>query len=356
MGNFWSEYTGEDSKGNGVGDTPYVICPGVDDKAPVIKSNIIVNVPIPSLDLAPVKQPPSGEITIDNKTIWENNTVELDQVLNISYGGSLILRNVTLKINVEREEAVKVLSGGNLEIYNSIIEGRGHFVVKEGGKIHVENSRLDSLSTWDGGGALDIYSDGAIIKNNIIQGGYVGIRLFSSTNHEIIGNSISNSSEGIIFWDQEKGKNIIRDNIISNIIVTGIKGSGLTDSTITGNTMKNIWGNGILLRTWAVGKNPKGNIIYNNDFINCKILGATEHGGINNLLYNESRGNYWSDYSERYPDAKENYQYEGIWDTPYGIRSWDGAIVKEIHDLFPLMMPNNKSNIEGKQGDGSFVY
>ena len=45
---------------------------------------------------------------------------------------------------------------------------------------------------------------------------------------------------------------------------------------------------------------------------------------------NESVGNYWDDYIEKYPDA---IQIDGIWDIPYNITAGDNI------DRFPLVNP-----------------
>ena len=43
---------------------------------------------------------------------------------------------------------------------------------------------------------------------------------------------------------------------------------------------------------------------------------------------NESVGNYWDDYIEKHPDAR---QIDGIWDTPYNIKGGGNT------DRFPLV-------------------
>ena len=42
------------------------------------------------------------------------------------------------------------------------------------------------------------------------------------------------------------------------------------------------------------------------------------------------KGNYWSDYKEKYPDAKKQ-PFKGIWDTPYEIEGGDNK------DTCPLL-------------------
>ena len=51
----------------------------------------------------------------------------------------------------------------------------------------------------------------------------------------------------------------------------------------------------------------------------------------NGIWDNGEDGNYWSDYEERYPDAKE-LDGSGVWDTPY-------VIDENNQDNYPLMNP-----------------
>jgi parallel beta-helix repeat protein len=57
--------------------------------------------------------------------------------------------------------------------------------------------------------------------------------------------------------------------------------------------------------------------VYHNSFINNKE--HTDWGRIHSTWDDGRYGNYWDDYKERYPDAKESKWRPGTWDTPYEI-------------------------------------
>lgn len=74
------------------------------------------------------------------------------------------------------------------------------------------------------------------------------------------------------------------------------------------------------------------NEIFHNAFIN-NYLHAVDPG--ENIWYNDTlhEGNYWDDYSKKYPYADEHPEYHKIWDFPYSI-PWSSQ-----SDLYPLMQP-----------------
>jgi len=62
------------------------------------------------------------------------------------------------------------------------------------------------------------------------------------------------------------------------------------------------------------------NIIYHNNFVD-NTQNAYDEG--NNVWDDGKYGNYWSDYQERYPDAKSRILKPWMWDTPYEIEGGD---------------------------------
>jgi nitrous oxidase accessory protein NosD len=83
------------------------------------------------------------------------------------------------------------------------------------------------------------------------------------------------------------------------------------------------------------------NEIYLNNFINNIDNACSDEFNLwnspveityiyNGTTYESYLGNYWSDYKEKYPGARE-IDSTGIWDTPYSI--------DEQGDKYPLMEP-----------------
>ena len=69
------------------------------------------------------------------------------------------------------------------------------------------------------------------------------------------------------------------------------------------------------------------NVIYYNNFKQNSEYPSRDDA--NNQWDNGSIGNYWDDYIENHPDAK---QIDGIWDTPHNF-TWNNV------DRFPLVNP-----------------
>jgi len=200
--------------------------------------------------------------------------------------------------------------------------------------------------------------DYCTFSDNIIYSNYYGIELYGSNNQitnniiysitkngiyipsgdfNIIANNIihSNNNWSIsIFnspWNQ--GRNNIINNSISNNY-GGIKLMYSPNNTINLNTFKNNTEGIKLLGEIHQGESIN-NVIYHNNFIN-NTVNAEDY--CNNTWDDGKYGNYWSDYEEKYPDAKKKW-WKGIWDTPYEIEGGNNK------DNYPLIKqwPNLKS-------------
>ncbi len=211
---------------------------------------------------------------------------------------------------------------------------------------------------WTAG--IRITSNNNIITNNTVSNSSRGITLCSwdPGNNYIKGNTISNNKEGIGLW-HSSSNNTFTGNSLSNNIWYGIYLYNSSNNSIIGNTVCNN-GEGF----WFYSSNNNkitGNIVCNNGDGICLYYSSSNNKiFLNNFINNTANafsfhdatniwnstdeitytckysthtnylGNYWSDYKEKYPNAKEIYGC-GIWDTPYSI-SFD-------HDFHPLIQP-----------------
>ena len=152
-----------------------------------------------------------------------------------------------------------------------------NLLVVERDNIVVDGAGYRVWGTGSGIG-LDIsWRSNVTIKNTAIKSFALGIGLYYSSNISISGNNITNNGHGI--WLYESSNNTIyHNNFIDNTQQVDIHHVGYA----------NFWDDGY----------PSG-------------------------------GNFWSDYTTRYPDAQE-LDGSGIWDTPYVI---DG----NNQDNYPLM-------------------
>jgi len=151
-------------------------------------------------------------------------------------------------------------------------------------------------------------SNNSITRNNLGNNGKVGIYIFGSFN-TLSGNNVTNSSCGIEFFSSSN--NMVYGNIITASHYWGVWLSDSLNNSISENSIANSQ-YGIYLSY------SSNNSIYHNNFIgNTYQVGGTIETSSSNVWDDGAgKGNYWSDYEERYPDAEE---IDGIWNTPYVI-------------------------------------
>ena len=212
--------------------------------------------------------------------------------------------------------AVKMDESNSSNISNNIVDSSSW-------GIHLRSSNNNTLTKNE---ALNndrgIYIENSC--NNIVS---ENVAIYNKYGIRFIGSSNNNTIEGNVLTDNEEGihlnsnyNNIIDNNLSNNVIGLSI---WAWYNNITGNQLSN---NKIRI------EDSNYNRIYHNNFYGVVISwhGIVHHDNIWDDGY-PSGGNYWSDYKERYPDAKE-LDDSGIWDIPYVIDEND-------QDNYPLMKP-----------------
>jgi parallel beta-helix repeat protein len=113
-----------------------------------------------------------------------------------------------------------------------------------------------------------------------------------------------------------------QNKVVGNLFTGQIHGSGLfldgADHNVFSNN--NIYG--------LYFRNGSDNLFYGNR-IGSGVVAYGLQSARPNSFDNGSTGNYWSDYSARYPNATE-VDNSGIWNTPY-------AVYGNVADNHPLM-------------------
>jgi len=167
-------------------------------------------------------------------------------------------------------------------------------------------------------------SSNSIYENEIEQTSSFGdatIYLESSSSNSIYGNEIEAAKYNIELW--YSSSNSIYENNIRYGFVGIILGDSL-NNTISGNNLgPTVHG------IWLYSSN---NSFCHNNFIDIEQPVSTDTFYANSWDDGyPSGGNYWSDYEDRYPDARE-LDDSGLWDTPY-------VINENNTDNYPLMYP-----------------
>ncbi|MFW6110756.1 MAG: right-handed parallel beta-helix repeat-containing protein [Thermoproteota archaeon] len=202
--------------------------------------------------------------------------------------------------------------------------------------ITVHNLRLTDRE-WNG---INLVSTtNSKITQNTIKNKEMGIYLRASSNNTISDNVIANNGRGISLngvWPYPPNNNEIYRNIIRNngrgIWIFNSPDNWIYDNNITNN------GDGIYI---SPGEGSKNNTFYSNNFINntAKAPGMWQIVGISHEVYTpplpnawdyDKKGNYWSDYTTRYPNA--TIINGSQWSVPYNIS-------ENNQDNYPLIEP-----------------
>jgi len=224
------------------------------------------------------------------------------------------------------------------DIYNSIIIGRDNVVIDGAnralqgtgaygsrgidltGRSNVTITNM-KIKGFDYGVYLSSASHNVLSQNDFTNN-YCGIWIVVSSNDNIIsGNNIENNKM-YAMWLKESSNNKISENEITSHVNYTIYIRHSDYTTFSANYIAN---NNLGINFYEASNN----IVYHNNFIdNQKHVSNSDSTNVWDNGY-PSGGNYWSDYEESYPDAKE-LDGSGIWNTPY-------VIDENNQDNYPLM-------------------
>jgi nitrous oxidase accessory protein len=378
-GNYWDNYTGNDTDGDGIGDTPYIV-PGnasAQDLYPLMypwypSHPVVVYVD----DDYDTSTPGWGydrfnRIQYALNEAQENGTVS---VFNGIYYENVVLDKNNLTFNGEDEDTTIIDANGagdgiliSVPSYNMNIS---HFTVR-----NANGSGIIFYDPIEGTSALHNRISYCIVYNSTIGGNDTdvieGFGIYLGGHDAYLeDNTISNCKmynnerSGIIItrstYDQMNDTRIIDCNSYNNgfqslneswtkagIAITPHNGSFIENTTISGCKVSNNSGDGIFSGNYSSGTIITENTVDNNGWNGINISGTTHSDLIyhNNLIENSQNnaydgsantwynttiqeGNYWSDYNG------SDMNGDGIGDTPYTISGGSNQ------DLYPFMYPN----------------
>jgi len=289
------------------------------------------------LTIKPSTHPEVGFLALINST---NITVEgLNLTKNLQ--GLLMVRTNNTRI---QNNNIANNYGEGVELFdcwnNSVA---GNNITDHWTGISVSRSSNNSISgnniTANYRSGVWVYGSNNTISGNSIENNGDGICLVDSSNNTIASNYVTaNNDIGILIesLDYRSSNNTIADNrVTANYMGILIYSAhyGSSDNTVVGNEITD---NEIgMILAWS-----SNNIIYHNNFVN-NTQQVDSYASTN--IWDDgypSGGNYWSDYSARYPDVVDENQGEnqhisgsdGVWDHPYEIDA-------DNIDNYPLVEP-----------------
>jgi len=168
-----------------------------------------------------------------------------------------------------------------------------------------------------------ISSSNNSITGNIILRGKYGVFVYQSVQDNVISfNNISSNDYCGIYISFFSERNIFYNNDVFNNF-NGIRVKGASYNEFYKNNLTG----GLDEVTLCCG--ATNNTLYLNAFQNCSGMSVQDTVGKNHFDY-LGKGNFWHDYTTRYPNAIST---DGVWNIPYSITS------DIVIDNFPLVKP-----------------
>jgi parallel beta-helix repeat protein len=166
--------------------------------------------------------PTSGDWTVGDTTVVTDQVVDLKGNLTVTSGGSLTLRNVTLRVHSGITGGIKgvyVRSGGSLIITDgdadpttlddrtAVLRGvpsQGfEFVAERGASLQIRRSLVAGMGVYSGVSGLEILANGTIVSNSTIASGAdYCVRVNGCSNVKLLNSTIAISDHvGLVLKD-----------------------------------------------------------------------------------------------------------------------------------------------------------
>ena len=300
-----------------------------------------------------------GSIDPPTAPIQRNGTVYTftANITSDAYAGIEVQRNIitidgngyTLKgSNVVGSVGINVTGISNVKIKNITIKTFyvGIFLcISSGDGISGNNI----IANGGSGIAFFISSNSSISGNSITMNTWYGIYLDASSNYNnISGNNVAaNEQEGILLSDSSSYNTISGNKITNNNCGIDLDSSS-SYNTVSGNNITDN-GDGVDLWSSSTFNTISGNNIVANNYDGIVLDSSSNNAFFHNYIVGNpvqvnsqgsisswddgypSGGNYWGDYTTRYPGALE-IDASRIWNTPY-------VIDASNRDHYPLLGP-----------------
>ncbi|MBN2066519.1 MAG: right-handed parallel beta-helix repeat-containing protein [Candidatus Thermoplasmatota archaeon] len=278
----------------------------------------------------------SSNSTIYQNKITNNNNCGVD----VSYSDDVIISDNIIIDNVW--EGISLSYGKNIDVSRNIIDNSSYGIEF----CFIENSICSNNTVTNiseiGIHIMDSRGGNNLVSYNNVNKCYFGIFLDQSWKNTYKNNIVNYNEFGIMLYGKAYFNVVTKNEVGKNSV--GVELYGFIQNSRKYDPFEN----------WVVGNNIRENT---NCGIYATILTSSNHIYYNNFIDNyqnaEDRGNnkwyklkitgsvgnYWSDYTDKYPDAEP---LNGVWDTPYDIPPpW-----RFNKDRYPSVNPFDIENIQ----------
>jgi len=228
-----------------------------------------------------------------NNNIGGNDVSDNDDGVSLSYS----CFNNDILSNTFVNDGLSVYSSSQNTVEDNIVNGKP--------LVYFED--ISDIEVTDAGQVILVNCANITVENLDLSNTNVGIELLETENSRISNNKVSNNERGIELYSSSN------NSITGNNVSSNKRGINLIESLSSKIYLNNFINN--------------NNAVYS--FDSTSIWNSTDEITYiyNGTTYESYLGNYWDDYDEKYPDAKE-IGTTGIWDSPY--------CIDKDSDFYPL--------------------
>jgi parallel beta-helix repeat protein len=250
--------------------------------------------------------------------------------INITRVSNVVIKNFEIK---DFGKSIYLENASNCVITNNTLRTTNGIALNVSSNNQITNNTItpnvDSTKTQNFG-IFVLKSSNNNVSGNTVRGNWYEGVLIDGSNNNVDGNKVTEVGMGIEVVGS--GNKVFGNEVFSTIRATSgeiFPNSGTGIGVGVGSNNQ-VFGNIIRDNGVGIGISGSGSVIYQNNFIN-NTKQVDFYESVKAVWDNGKEGNYWSDYLEKYPDAKEA-DSSGIGNTPYHID-------EDNVDNYPLMRP-----------------